>query len=149
MPLDQALIGRTFPATDPYEVGREKIREFAEAIGDPSPIYRDPEAAKQVGHPDVIAPPTFPVLISMDASARLWGDPELGVDYSRVVHGDQRFVHTRPIFPGDRLVAMLTIESVQSRGGHDIVGTRADIRTEAGEPVVTAYKTIVVRGPEV
>jgi acyl dehydratase len=149
MPLDQALVGRTFPATDPYEVGREKIREFAEAIGDPSPIYRDPEAAKQVGHPDVIAPPTFPVLISMDASARLWGDPELGVDYSRVVHGDQRFVHTRPIFPGDRLVAMLTIESVQSRGGHDIVGTRADIRTEAGEPVVTAYKTIVVRGPEV
>ena len=148
MPLDQALVGRTFPATDPYEVGREKIREFAEAIGDPNPVYRDPEAAKQFGHPDVITPPTFPVVISMDASERLWGDPDLGIDYSRVVHGDQRFVYIRPIVPGDRLVAVLTIDSVQSRGGHDIVRTRADIRTEIGEPVVTAYSTIVVRGQE-
>ena len=85
----------------------------------------------------------------MDASERLWGDPELGIDYSRVVHGDQRFVYSRPIVPGDRLVAVLSIESVQSRGGHDIVGTRADIRTETGEPVVIASSTIVVRGQEV
>jgi acyl dehydratase len=148
MPLDPALVGRSFPPTDPYEVGREKIREFAEAIGDPNPVYRDPDAAKQRGHPDVIAPPTFPVVVSMEASARVWGDPELGVDYSRVVHGDQRFVYSRPIVPGDRLVATLRIESVESRGGHDIVGTRADVATEVGEPVVTAYSTIVVRGPE-
>jgi acyl dehydratase len=96
----------------------------------------------------VIAPPTFPVVVSMEASARVWGDPELGIDYSRVVHGDQRFVYSRPIVPGDRLVATLRIESVETRGGHDIVGTRADIATEAGESVVTAYSTIVVRGPE-
>lgn len=148
MPLDSALVGRTFPPTDPYEVGREKIREFAEAIGDPNPVYRDPDSAKQLGHPDVIAPPTFPVVVSMEASARVWGDPELGIDYSRVVHGDQRFVYSRPIVPGDRLVATLRIESVETRGGHDIVGTRADIATEAGESVVTAYSTIVVRAPE-
>src|SRR5262245_66201973 len=96
MPLDQALVGRTFPATEPYEAGREKIREFAEAIGDPNRLYRDPEAAKHVGHPEVIAPPTFPVVISIDASERLCGNPELGIDYSRVGHGDQRFVDTRP-----------------------------------------------------
>jgi acyl dehydratase len=84
----------------------------------------------------------------MDASERLWGDADLGIDYSRVVHGDQRFVYIRPVVPGDRLVAVLTIDSVQRRGGHDIVRTRADIRTETGEPVVTAYSTIVVRGQE-
>jgi acyl dehydratase len=148
MPVDPALAGRTFPPTAPYEVGREKIREFADAIGDPNPVYRDAEAAKRLGHPDVIAPPTFPVVVSMDATERVWTDPALGVDYSRVVHGDQRFVHTRPIVPGDRLVATLTIESVQSRGGNDFVSTRADVATDAGEPVVAAYSTIVVRGPE-
>jgi acyl dehydratase len=148
MPVDPALAGRTFPPTAPYEVGREKIREFADAIGDPNPIYRDAEAAKRLGHPDVIAPPTFPIVVSMEVSERVWSDPALGIDYSRVVHGDQRFVHTRPIVPGDRLVARLTIESVQSRAGHDFVSTRADLATEIGEPVVTAYSTIVVRGPE-
>src|SRR4029453_3226698 len=130
MPLDQALVGRTFPATDPYEVGREKVREVAEAIGDPNPVYRDPEAAKQFGHPDVIAPPTFPVVISMDASERLGGDADLGIDYSRVVHGDQRFVYIRPIVPGDRLVAVLTIDSVQRGGGAHIVAGRAGHRPQ-------------------
>src|SRR4030095_16115892 len=130
MPLDRALVGRTFPATDSYEVGREKIREFAEAIGDPNPVYRDPEAAKQFGHPDVIAPPTFPVVISMDASERLWGAADLGIDYSRVVHGDQRFVYIRPIVPGDRLVAVLTIDSVPRRGGDHTVRARAGTPAE-------------------
>ena len=146
MPLDPSYVGRTYPPTPPYEVGREKIREFADAVGDPNPAYRDVDAAKELGHPDVIAPPTFPVIISMRASEQIIDDAALGLDYSRVVHGEQRFVHHRPIFPGDRLTATVTIESITSRAGHDILSTRTDIASVDGDLVVTAYATLVARG---
>src|ERR1700761_7098421 len=101
MPLDQSFVGRVYPPTAPYEVGREKIREFAEAINDPNPIYRDQAAARAAGHPDVVAPPTFPIVVTMDAGGQVAHDPELGLDYSRVVHGEQRFVYERPVRAGD------------------------------------------------
>ena len=94
MPIDPAYAGRTYPPTEPYAVGVEKIREFATAIGDPNPAYRDPDAAQALGHPDVIAPPTFPFVLTFTASRQVVEDPELGIDYSRVVHGEQRFVAT-------------------------------------------------------
>ena len=115
MALDQSFVGRTYPPTAPYEVGREKIREFAEAIGDPNPAYTDPEAAKALGHPDVIAPPTFAFVLSPTRPAgQVVHDPELGLDYSRVVHGDQRFAYTRPVRAGDRLTVTSTIEAIKS-----------------------------------
>src|SRR3954454_15111895 len=75
MALDQSFVGRTYPSTEPYEVGREKIREFAEAVGDTNPAYRDQEAAKALGHPDVIAPPTFVFAISFKAAGQVIQDP--------------------------------------------------------------------------
>jgi hypothetical protein len=88
MALDPSFIGRTYPPTAPYEVGREKIREFAEAVGDSNPVYLDAEAAKALGHPDVIAPPTFPFVLTYRAAAQVVNDPELGLDFSRVVPVD-------------------------------------------------------------
>ncbi len=146
MALDTSFIGRTYPPIEPYEVGREKIREFALAIGDHNPAYHDPEAAKALGHPDVIAPPTFPVIVSFLASRQLIGDPALGVDYSRVVHGEQRFAYTRPVRAGDRLTAVLTVDNIRQAAGNDLLYTRIEISTVDGEPVVTAYQTTVVRG---
>lgn len=70
MALDQSFVGRSYPATAPYEVGREKIREFAEAIGDAAPAYTDAEAARALGYPDVIAPPTFVFSITFRAAGR-------------------------------------------------------------------------------
>lgn len=148
MPLDPSFTGRAYPPTPPYEVGREKIREFAEAIGDAAPVYRDPAAARALGHPDVIAPPTFAIVVSMRADAQVVTDPELGVDYSRVVHGEQRFAYARPITAGDRLTCTVTLESVRSAGGHGVVTTRGDIATVEGEHVCTATSTMVVRGEE-
>jgi acyl dehydratase len=144
--LDPSFIGRTYPPTPPYEVGREKIREFADAIGDANPAYRDPEAARALGHPDVIAPPTFGIVLSMRASGQVVGDPELGLDYTRVVHGEQRFVHTRPIHAGDRLTVTVTVENIRAAAGNDMVTTRGDVSTVDGEPVFTAYSTLVARG---
>ncbi len=146
MALDQSFVGRKYPPTEPYEVGREKIREFADAIGDPSPVYRDPEAARALGHPDVIAPPTFAIVLSMRAGVQVVADPELGLDYSRVVHGEQRFVHSRPVRAGDRLTVVVSVETIRSAGGNDILTTRGDVATVDGEPVLTTYSTLVARG---
>ncbi|WTW96908.1 MaoC family dehydratase N-terminal domain-containing protein [Streptomycetaceae bacterium NBC_01309] len=146
MALDPKFIGRTYPPTAPYEVGREKIREFADAIGDANPVYRDPEAAAKFGHPDVIAPVTFPIVISLGAAEQIVMDPELGLDYSRVVHADQRFSYARPVRAGDRLVAVVTVENIKTMAGNDIVTTRADIATVDGEHVVTARSTLAARG---
>jgi acyl dehydratase len=146
MPLDPSYVGRTYPPSAPYQVGREKIREFATALGATDPVYHDPEAARALGHPDVIAPPTFPVVVTAAASRRIIDDPGLGVDFSRVVHGDQRFAYRRPVVAGDELVCTSEIEEITSRGGHDFLTTRTEVATTAGELVVTVWSKLVVRG---
>jgi acyl dehydratase len=145
--VNASFAGRTYPPTPPYEVGREKIREFAEVAGE-HPFHVDPEAARAAGYPDVIAPPTFAVIVAQRCDAQLVRDPEAAIDYSRVVHGEQSFTHHRPIVAGDRLVAVLHVDSVRSAGGHAMVTTRSEIATEAGEPVCTATSTLVVRGED-
>ena len=145
MAVNPDIVGREYPPIPVYEVGREKIREFAEAINSPDPVHRDPEAARAKGYPDVIASPTFAVIIAQRADARIIADPDSGIDYSRVVHGEQRFVHHRPIVAGDRLVATPHVDSVDARGRHAMVTTRVEIADENGEPVTTARSTIVVR----
>ncbi|WAX58906.1 MaoC family dehydratase N-terminal domain-containing protein [Jatrophihabitans cynanchi] len=146
MSVDPTFIGRVYPPTDPYEVGREKIREFADAVSDPNPAYRDPAAARALGYPDVIAPPTFAIAVTMRAGHQVIMDPELGIDYSRVVHGEQRFVHHRPIHAGDLLRVVVSVEDIRQAAGNDIVTTKSDVQTVDGEAVLSAYSTIVARG---
>lgn len=146
MPIDQSFVGRVYPPTAPYEVGREKIREFADAVKDPNPAYRDPAAARALGYDDVIAPPTFAIVVTLPAGHQVIDDPELGIDYSRVVHGEQRFVHTRPVRAGDVLQVVVTVDKIRAAAGNDLVTTRADVTTVAGEAVLTAFGTLVARG---
>jgi acyl dehydratase len=146
MPLDPSFVGRTYPPTTSYEVGREKIREFAAAVGAVHPSHTDPDAARALGHPDIVAPPTFPIVLTMNAGAQIIEDPALGIDYSRVVHGDQRFSYARPVYAGDRLTCVCSVQEITSRGGHDFVTTRTDVATEDGEAVVTVWSKLVVRG---
>jgi acyl dehydratase len=146
MPLDASFVGRVYPPTDAYEVGREKIREFADAIGDAHPAHRDRAAAQGLGYPDVIAPPTFAIVVTMRASRQVIMDPDLGIDYSRVVHGEERFVHARPIHAGDALTTVVSVEEIRSAAGNVLITTKSAVSTVDGEPVVTAYSTLVVRG---
>jgi acyl dehydratase len=146
MALDPEVVGRSYPPSAVYEVGRAKIAEFAAALGDPDPAYRDPAAAAALGHPDVIAPPTFAIVVTLEAANVVLGDPDVALDYSRVVHGEQRFVHHRPIRAGDRLVATTTIDAVRSVAGNDLLTTRVELATEAGEAVCTAHSMLVARG---
>ncbi|MEV5850171.1 MaoC family dehydratase N-terminal domain-containing protein [Streptomyces sp. NPDC051985] len=149
MALDQSFVGRTYPPTEPYEVGREKIREFAEAVGDANPVYTDPEAAKALGYSDVIAPPTFVFSITFRAAGQVVEDPQLGLDYSRVVHGDQKFAYKRPVRAGDRLSVTSTIEAIKSLAGNDVIDIRGDVHDEAGELVVSALTKLVARAADV
>lgn len=146
MPLNTALVGKEYPASPVYEVGREKIREFAMAIGDPNPLYTDESAAKSAGYADIIAPPTFLTVIGFKFGPSIVLDPELGLDYTRVVHGEQEFELKRPIVPGDRLKGTPKIVDISAKGKNEFLTYEAAITTESGEEVAIARSTIVSRG---
>ncbi len=146
MAINRDYLGRTFPAADPYEVSRVKIADFANAIGDPNPVFRDRGAAQAAGHADVIAPPTFAIVISMAGSAKAITDPGLGVNYAMVVHGEQRFEYSRQFMAGDVVTAQATITDIRDAGRNVLLTTRTEIRTVDGEHVCTAHSTLVERG---
>ena len=146
--MNPELQGRTLPSTEPYLVGREKVREFARAVFATNAINLDPEAARAAGYDDVVAPPTFAVVVQEHTLAQLLAEPDAGIDFSRVVHGDQRFTFTRPIVAGDLLTATLTVPSVKTLGGHSIVTAETTITDATGAHVVTAISALVVRGEE-
>ncbi|MEO8329497.1 MAG: MaoC family dehydratase N-terminal domain-containing protein [Candidatus Nanopelagicales bacterium] len=144
MALNDDLVGKRYPSQT-YEVCREKIREFAEAIGDDNPVYRDCEAARQFGHADVVAPPTFGVVLTRGPQLAVIKDPELGLDFSRVVHGDQKFAYDRPVVAGETLESIASIESVRTMAGNDILTIRTDVTDLSGTSVLTARATLVAR----
>ena len=148
MALNPEFIGRTYPASEPYLVGREKIREFARSLGETSPLFFDLSAAKVAGFADVIAPPTFAIIISMVAGEKVVFDPDLGLDYSRVVHGDQRFVHRRPIVAGDSLSSVVTVDDIRSVAGNDMITVKTEITDSTGALVSTVYSMILSRGTD-
>jgi acyl dehydratase len=146
MPINPDYIGREYPPTPEYEVGREHIRDFATAIGDHNPAYTNVDAAQELGHPDLIAPPTFPFTLTMKAMAMAMFDPDLGLDYGRVVHGEQHFDYQRPIHAGDRLVVHASIADVATHGANEYLTTESQVTTVDGELVVTTREVIVSRG---
>lgn len=148
MALDTGFVGRVYPATHPYEVSRAKIAEFADAIGDENPVYRSVEAAAALGYSDVIAPPTFANIVTLEAAYAVVHDPALGLDWMRVVHGDQRFVYERPLRAGDEITVVVTVESIKTLAGNDMIVLRGDVDTVQGERTVTSYTLLVARAAE-
>ena len=146
--MNPELQGREFAPAAPYLVGREKVREFARAVFATNPINLDVDAARAAGYDDVVAPPTFAVVVQEHTLAQLLAEPDAGIDFSRVVHGDQRFTSSRPIVAGDELTAKLTVSSVKTLGAHSMVTAESVITDAAGAHVVTAISTLVVRGDD-
>jgi len=146
--VNPELQGRVFAPTEPYLVGREKVREFARAVFATNPINLDLDAARAAGHADIVAPPTFAVVVQERTLAQLLAEPDAGIDFTRVVHGDQRFTSSRPIVAGDELTATLTVSSVKTLGAHSMVTAESVVTDAAGEHVVTAISTLVVRGDD-
>jgi acyl dehydratase len=146
MAINPDFLGKTFPPSAPYEVSRVKLAEFADAIGDQNPLYRDSAAAQAAGFPDVIAPPTFPNVITMTSSSRALAEPGLNLNYAMVVHGEQRFEYARPLHAGDVVTAQVTITEIRDVGRNSMMSTTTQISTVDGEHVCTAHSTLVERG---
>ncbi|GAA1399821.1 MaoC family dehydratase N-terminal domain-containing protein [Pseudonocardia kongjuensis] len=141
--VDQSWVGRTLDPVGPYQVGREKIREFAVAIGDGDPLFHDVDAARAAGHPDLLAPPTFPVCFTMPVIEAFLKDPAFGWDYTRMVHGDQRISFHRPVRAGDELTTVVHVDELRTRAGNHMLTLRCEVSDGAGEPVVTTHSMLV------
>jgi acyl dehydratase len=126
----------------PYEVSRLKIMEYAQAIGDPNPLYRDPDAARQAGYADVIAPPTFAVVVALPASIAAVLETVPGTGNPVIVHVEQRFEYARPIRAGDVLHAEAAVVGIREPRGVAMVTTRTEIRAADGEQVCSAWATL-------
>jgi acyl dehydratase len=146
---DASLVGSVLPPTAPYRVGREKIREFALAIGEGASVCLDVDAARAAGYPDVIAPPTFAVTFTMPAIEAFLRDPDVGWDYSRMVHGDQTITLHRPIRGGDELVTTIHVDDLKTRAGSHMLTLRCEVTDAGGEPVVTTRQLLVTAAEEV
>ena len=132
MTIDATMVGRRYAAAESYQVGREKIREFADAIGDRNPAYRGDDA---------IAPPTFAFMVGSRALAELLNDEELGLRLDRIVHGAQKFSYTRPIKAGEEIDAVSTITTVRKAGPVDVI-IYDTVLTAGGEQVAVCTSTI-------
>ena len=148
MPVNPELQGRAFPPTAPYLVGREKVREFARAVFATDPQHDDPEAARSLGYADVVAPPTFAMVIQDATLQQLLSEPDSGIVLERVVHAEQRFRYTRPIVAGDELTGRLTVTGIRAFGKGAMVTSEAEITDAAGDHVVTATSVLLVGGDE-
>jgi acyl dehydratase len=136
--VNTSFAGRVYPPLPVYEVSREKLADFARATGQPVAGAAEEQSA----------PPTFAITVAQRCDAQLIEDPQAEIDFTRVVHGEQSFVHHRPMRVGDRLLAVLHVDTLRPIGGHAMLTTRSEITTEEGEPVCTATSTLVIRGPE-
>lgn len=145
MPVNAEAVGRVYGPYEPYEVTRVKIREFAEAVDATSFAHFNVDAARAEGYDDVVAPTTFAVTISQRAEFHVVADPEVGVDFSKVVHADERFTHHRPIVAGDLISTTVHIDSITQRGGISMVTTRAELADADGNPVASVLSSLVVR----
>ncbi|MFB2585515.1 FAS1-like dehydratase domain-containing protein [Herbiconiux liukaitaii] len=146
MPVNPDLIDREFDETPPYLVGREKVREFSRAVFASSPVNLSVRAAQEAGYPDLVAPPTFAIVVQQLTLDQLFAVEDAGIELTHVVHGSQQFSYTRPIVAGDELTAKLSISSIKTLGGNAMVTAETAIHDRDGEHVVTATSTLVVRG---
>ncbi|WP_341360264.1 MaoC family dehydratase N-terminal domain-containing protein [Georgenia sp. M64] len=144
--VDQTLVGRSYAPRETYEVSRVKIAEMAEATGATHPAHTDPDAAWALGYADLVAPPTFAVVIAQRAEQAYVASPESGIDFSRVVHAEERLTHHRPIVAGDRLRTTVHVDRIVERAGITLVTTRAEIADAEDAPVATVVSVLAVRG---
>jgi acyl dehydratase len=138
-------VGKSYPSTL-YAVGREKIREYALAVGESNPLHLDPEAARAAGFRDVVAPPMFCVVYSSPAIGPAIFDPEVGIDFAMMVHGGQEFVWGPLVVAGDEITTTVSVKSIEERAGNGFYVFESRSTNQDGETVCTGAWTNIVRG---
>jgi acyl dehydratase len=145
MPVSTDAIGKTYPPVT-YAVGREKVREYALAVGESDPLYLDVDAARAAGHADVVAPPMFAVVYSAPAVTPALFDPDVGIDFARMVHGGQEFRWGRPVVAGDEITTTVTVKDISERAGNGFFVFESMSVAQDGETVCVGTWTNIVRG---
>ncbi|MBW9092364.1 MaoC family dehydratase N-terminal domain-containing protein [Microbacterium jejuense] len=144
MPVNPELVGRDFPPTATYLVGREKVREFARAVFADDPQHTDPAAAQALGYADVVAPPTFAIVVTDATLQQLLSEPDSGIVLQNVLHAEQKFRYSRPIVAGDKLTAKLSVTGIRAMGAAAMVTSESEITDAAGAHVVTTTSVLLV-----
>jgi acyl dehydratase len=145
MPVSTAAVGKRYPPTV-YAVGREKIREYALAVGETNPLYLDPQAARAAGHRDVVAPPMFVVVYSGAALGPALFDPEVGIDFARLVHGGQEFRWGPLVVAGDEITTTVSVKDISERAGNGTFVFESQSTNQDGATVCVGTWTNIVRG---
>ena len=148
MAVNPELVGRVFPPTPPYLVGREKVREFARAVFADAPQHTDVDAARAAGFADVVAPPTFAMVVQDQTLQQLLAEPDSGIVLARTIHAEQRFAYSRPIVAGDELTGQLTVTGIRALGGNAMITSEAEITDADGAHVVTATSVLLIGSEE-
>ncbi len=145
MAANTQAIGKTYPPVE-YAVGREKVREYASAVGETNPLHFDVEAARAAGHADVVAPPMFAVVYSARAISPGLFDPEVGIDFARMLHAGQRFEWGPLVVAGDEITTTGSVKDISERGGMNFFVFESMSVNQRGETVCTGTWTQIVRG---
>ncbi len=145
MTLNQSLVGKTYEEIE-FTVERDRVNQFLDAIGDHTPVFRDPDAAKAAGFADQVAPPTFIAVIQIMTSGQVVLDQELGLDYSRVVHGEQSYSYQRPLVVGDVVRATPRIAAIEAKKSNEFLTIESEVHDANGDLVLTARTTSISRG---
>jgi acyl dehydratase len=145
MAVDTKAVGKSYPPTH-YAVGREKIREYAHAVGETNPLHHDLDAARAAGHRDLVAPPMFCVVYAARALGPAMFDPEVGMDFARMVHGGQEFRWGPLVVAGDEITTVAKVASIEERGGNGFFVFESESTNQDGEVVCAGTWTNIVRG---
>jgi acyl dehydratase len=145
VPVKTDAVGKEYPPVV-YAVGREKIREYASAVGETNPVHLDPGAAREAGYRDVVAPPMFVVVYAGRAVAPGIFDPDVGINFAMMVHGGQEFVWEAPVVAGDEITTVARVKSVEERDGKGFYVFESVSTNQDGQRVCTGTWTNIVRG---
>lgn len=145
MALRTDAVGKSYPPVT-YAVGREKIREYAAAVGESDPVHHDPEAARAAGYADVVAPRMFAVVYCLPGMGPVIFDPDVGVDFAHMVHGAQEFAWGPAVVAGDEVVTEVSVKDISERGGMGFFVFETRSTNQRGELVCTGTWTNIVRG---
>jgi acyl dehydratase len=145
MAIKTEAVGKVWPATS-YELGKEKIREYAAVLGIENPVHFDREAAKAAGFRDIVAPPMFCVVYSAPALAPAMFDPDVGMNFATMVHGSQEFEWSEPACSGDQITTTAKCLEIFEKDGKGFYVFETNSVNQAGEQVVRGVWTNIVRG---
>ena len=145
MPVNVKAVGKSYQPVV-YAVGREKVREYARAVGETNPVYLDVEGARAAGYADVVAPPMFAVVYSAPAVGPLIFDPEIELNFAMMVHGGQEFVWDSPVVAGDEISTRASVKDISERDGRGYYVFESVSTNQRAEQVCLATWTNIVRG---